>query len=247
MSIANAAHCSMMGGGKKPPASVKVLTFNTVSNGSSYGYARNNPQGKINLSFGGWVNPTATTFCPLFGWQSTGSWGGLNVGSRDGDIYIRGGNRNRQLSFSQYQYGVWQHIFVVSSATSFKVYVNGQLARSVNDNKSTIGSEISTRFLMAAGTTYNDRDNITAYWTNVALFAVCAFNRTLSDGEVMAIYTDANRVDLSKAPYDDGLWFAYNLDGDSVPTSVPDLCGGTPLTIATPSHDAMATDFIIGT
>jgi hypothetical protein len=164
-------------------------------------------------SFSFWVNPQSNANAIMFfgipqdylNWNNSNQRGfyfsyqfanqdfgdGLNPPANAFHIY-NSGNQNadiaENLSSTAITKGVWNHVVFSFSAPTMKIYVNGVLQGSVSNSAWTVLRSFQTS---SQGTKWIMGDSAYTSNLNTALFdQVRAFNRSLTDSEVLRLYNN---------------------------------------------------------
>lgn len=217
----------------KNQSKMTTIDWNFAGSPMSYATAPYSIRGLTNFSLGAWVYlEDKDVASQIFGYGSTGSWGGFSVGSHDrGKFYWRGGsNGGDAVQFvGQIELSKWTHLCMVHTASNTCCYIDGQLATTLP--YANMGTQISTRFKMVRGD-YGDSDGIGHGYTGCSVATVFCTRKALSASNVAEIASV--KKPISKIPLinDSSLMFGYDvLDGTSL-DSIPNIVkGGEPLTI----------------
>lgn len=203
----------------------------------AYGTAPYSARGLSSLSYAAWawvdkcytVSDGGERYGVLFGWGSTGSWGGMNIGINPTTVTFRGGTYDR-VSYCVTQTSPqrrWIHLAAVQTEKFFKCYINGDTV-AFSESPVQFGSQVATRFKCIRGD-YADSDGLNEVYTNAALANIVAYDRALTDGEVRGLASSMRPLTPSTMP--SGAMFCYTmLDGNGV-SSVPNVVAGDDLTI----------------
>lgn len=216
------------------------ILWNTDDSSKSYGVFDVNPRGMTELSLGGWVYiGQRPEWAPFFGWQSTGSWGGITIGEANSKFYFRGGSRSKVFTDSdEVALNEWNHVFLTMSQSRFRAYKNGNCIHETVSNHSSVGSNVSTRFICIGGNPYNDVEGVSNFQKKMALFNILAYDKELSEDEIKSLYDNPYKIQTER------LWFGFDFSNieESLIVNIADEITG--MSIINPSKNIETIQFV---